>query len=1272
MPNNLLARLPLAMQRARIPIALAGWVIYLGALLLLYFNFGLNANALEVLPVILSAWLLGWRAGLVIGIVSYPLNVLVFWLLGYSRINAMLGWPMFPPIVGMTAIGGIVGWLRELRNMLQRQLAEHARVQETLRASEALLNASQRLSQVGGWEWHVERQRIFWTEETYRIHDLTPGEMVVGSPEHISRSSECYRPEDRPVILAAFQRCAEQGEPYDLELPFTSATGRPLWIRTTARAIREQGRIVKVIGTIMDITERKRTEAALRESEEKYHRLVESAPLGIFQSTAEGQVISVNQMFAQMFGYDSTADTLKNVQNVATDIFADPNRRNELIRLMAENPQLRTFENLYRRKDGSTFIGRLNIAPVQDAEGRLMRAEGIIEDITEHKRVEESLRESENTLRVWLNAIQESAFLVNPDGIILAANTTVAQRMNHTVAEMLGTNIFDLVPPEVARARRRHVDEVIKTGQPAHFEDERFGRIIENSIYPVLDQDGHIRQLAILGTDITERKRMENALKMRESHLTAIIENQPGLVSLKDLQGRFLAVNGAFALACKKNPAEILDKTDLEIWEPDLAKKYRADDLQVIQQKKPLHVEESFMDEQERMRWFETFKTPAFDEHGQVIGTTSFARDITEQRRAENVLQARLRLSEFADSHSLDELLQKALDEAEALTGSRIGFFHFLESDQKTIELQTWSTNTLAKMCTAEGKGQHYNVDMAGVWVDCIHMRQPVVHNDYAGLPATRRKGLPAGHAPVIRELTVPVLRGGLVVAIVGVGNKQAAYDAQDVEAVSQLANLAWEIVLRKRAEEALRVSEDKYRTVADFTYDWEVWRAPDTSYVYISPSCKRITGYRADEFLADPNLMIKIVHPDDRPEFIEHYRAITHERNAQDQHLDFRIVTANGEIRWINHYCTVVHTEDGRWLGRRESNRDITARKLAEESLRKSEEKWRSLVSATPDYIALQDAEGRFQFLNHYAKGFNEKDVIGSSVYQYLSLESVETFRRNFEKALSSWTLQCFEYTGMGDWGEMRTYEQYIIPMRDKNQEITILAISRDISERKQAELELRYAKETLESVNHELNKAFLREQQLAHTDGLTGLKNRTHFFDLAAQEFGVAARYQQPLTVIMFDIDHFKQVNDTYGHQMGDVMLKAISQIASEQMRETDILARYGGEEFVALFPQSDAQQTVVVAERIRQAIGAYVQKSGADSVSVTVSLGIAEILSQGDSLDYLVQRADQALYVAKATGRNKVVIFSPPMQRSNTQKRKKQPHFYTPSDGKNNKRP
>ncbi len=195
--------------------------------------------------------------------------------------------------------------------------------------------------------------------------------------------------------------------------------------------------------------------------------------------------------------------------------------------------------------------------------------------------------------------------------------------------------------------------------------------------------------------------------------------------------------------------------------------------------------------------------SPIHDDAGEITGVVLVFRNVTQEYTARLLTEKRLELVDYSAAHSLHELLTKVLDEAENLTNSRIGFYHFLEPDEQTIALQQWSTLTKNGFCQASSKGLHYPVAQAGVWVDCVRERRPVVHNDYQTL--THKRGLPEGHATVIRELVVPVKREDRIAAILGVGNKPSPYTERDVEVLSFLADVTWGIVQRKQAEERSR-----------------------------------------------------------------------------------------------------------------------------------------------------------------------------------------------------------------------------------------------------------------------------------------------------------------------------------------------------------------------------------------------------------------------------------------------------------------------------------
>ncbi len=312
-------------------------------------------------------------------------------------------------------------------------------------------------------------------------------------------------------------------------------------------------------------------------------------------------------------------------------------------------------------------------------------------------------------------------------------------------------------------------------------------------------------------------------------------------------------------------------------------------------------------------------------------------REIQQRYQSESILQARLRLMQYASSHSLEELLQFTLDKTENLTGSTISFFHFLDPDQKTVQLQAWSTNTRRNMCLAEIEDGHYDIEQAGVWADAIRQRQPTIHNDYAKLPD--RKGLPEGHTLLVRELVVPVLRDKNVMAVFGLGNKSQEYTANDVEIVSIFADFAWDAIQQKRAENALRQSEEKFRTLANWTYDWELWLGPLGEVVYTSPSCEGITGYKAEEFVADPNLLIRIVHPDEQKTYEDHHKLV-HDELAGLSSIEYCIISSDGSEHWIEHLCRPLFSPDNHYLGRRISNREITQRKQAERKVIEQQKK--------------------------------------------------------------------------------------------------------------------------------------------------------------------------------------------------------------------------------------------------------------------------------------------------------------------------------------------
>jgi diguanylate cyclase (GGDEF)-like protein len=185
------------------------------------------------------------------------------------------------------------------------------------------------------------------------------------------------------------------------------------------------------------------------------------------------------------------------------------------------------------------------------------------------------------------------------------------------------------------------------------------------------------------------------------------------------------------------------------------------------------------------------------------------------------------------------------------------------------------------------------------------------------------------------------------------------------------------------------------------------------------------------------------------------------------------------------------------------------------------------------------------------------------------------------------------------------------------------------------------------LEVIALQAGQAVLRAQlfdqteRLATTDGLTGLLNHRAFQARADEALAQARRYGRACAVMLTDVDHFKSVNDTYGHPVGDLVLKGVAQILREKARDTDLVARYGGEEFAVIMPETDGKGALVIAERIREAVQAKVFQSEVGPLQVTISVGIAAVPANGSAKQELIDLADQCLYFAKRNGRNRSVL-------------------------------
>ncbi len=306
---------------------------------------------------------------------------------------------------------------------------------------------------------------------------------------------------------------------------------------------------------------------------------------------------------------------------------------------------------------------------------------------------------------------------------------------------------------------------------------------------------------------------------------------------------------------------------------------------------------------------------------------------------------------------------------------------------------------------------------------------------------------------------------------------------------------------------------------------------------------------------------------------------------------------------------------------------RDITSRRQAEQSLRETERRLRSLFEQSRDAIYIGTLDGKVIDVNQAWL-----DLFGYSREELPSINAIDFYidpdeRRNFVQRIELSGFIMDEVRFKRKDGAEFDCERSIVARRDQHGNVIVVqGVMRDVTQQKRDRAEL---------------------ERLARLDSLTGVLNRHTIVEKLGDWISHSRRYRARLSVVMLDLDHFKQVNDIHGHVAGDQVLANTASLLQRSVRRTDFVGRYGGDEFLVILPCTNSRGAAVAASRIRSTIERASPHAGEDgTLSVTVSLGVAE-WHEGDTVDALLLRADDALYRAKHTGGNRVEVAVWPLQ-------------------------
>ncbi|MBN1933397.1 MAG: PAS domain S-box protein [Anaerolineae bacterium] len=664
---------------------------------------------------------------------------------------------------------------------------------------------------------------------------------------------------------------------------FRHKDGHAVPVEINAALIRDpEGRPMHIQSIVRDISERKRVEHQIRQSEEKFRTFVEQSTDGLALVDEQGTIIEWNYAQAKMTGItrqEAIGKPLWDVQLLMAHPQAlPPGYQDQLKQVILSALETgsalfvgRVQEVKMRRQDGTEIFIQQTPFTIKTDQG--YRIGSISRDVTDHRQIEEALRERERLLQAILAATPIGLAHVQ-NHTLSWANEAMCQILGWTPEEFLHTNVRAIYPDdqEYERAGRDMYAHFVETGS-----GQTEARLLrkDNTVMPcivgirALDPDAPARGHIISITDITERKRTEETVARRAREMAALNQVTYDIVALQDLDLLLRRiVENAVDLTGRPGGGISLHRPDSKclewvvnvgeqlapigfsqcqgdglvgrVWatrqtqivnsyqEWDGRSPHRAD-LSASVIGVPIQYGDEFLGV---LVIADPTRSPFDDQDVEILGQFAAQsaiaiqnvhlyeqaqQEIAERKRVEATLSASLHLFQAMEPLSIPDIIQSGLEEGVRLTASEIGFFHFVNPDQKTIRLQTWSKDTL-KRCTVSEMDTHYLIEQAGVWVDCIHQRRPIIHNDYPSLP--HKKGLPEGHTPLIREMVVPLFEQDNIVAVIGVGNKAQDYTQFDIDQLTLLATNAWNIIQQKRAEAARRESEQLLRLVFESAFD--------------------------------------------------------------------------------------------------------------------------------------------------------------------------------------------------------------------------------------------------------------------------------------------------------------------------------------------------------------------------------------------------------------------------------------------------------------------
>jgi PAS domain S-box-containing protein len=785
-----------------------------------------------------------------------------------------------------------------------------------------------------------------------------------------------------------------------------------------------------------NIRERKRAETAVQETQKRLADIIGFLPDAMLAIDTEGRVIAWNEAIERMTGV-AAADMLGKGDYAYSIPFYGERRPILIDLVLTEEPEIEK-KYLTIQRDGDRITSEIFIPTLHDGRGAYLwgtatllydsagnrtGAIEVIRDITDRKRMEDLLIKRDATLETLLNAPNDTIALLDRQGILIGSNTEGARRLGGTVQEVTGRCAYDLLPPDVAKARKDRIDQVFATGKPAIFEDSRNGMYLHNEVFPVFNPEhSAVDQVAVFARDITAQKKTEQALEESEKKYRFLVDNVRDVLWQATLDLTFTYISPAAETQIGYPPEDLIGTSLFDILTEPSARSMRKRLRERTEEYSRGSRDVSTAFEAEIIKkdgstcWFEVSSNPIFGPDGNLAGFQGISRDINERKQAEEKLlesEDRYRnLVQGVPDYILVHRMGTILYVNAALAGA-LGY-----SPEEMIG------SSIMPFVAPEDHPLAVNMVRKRVEGDSI---PPY------GLTILTRDGY-----RLITEV-----RGALI----------------QFDGSTATLNVLTDITDRTKAEEKLRKSEEKYHRLYDSMMDAYVSVEMGGRITLFNEPFQKIVGYGKEEIYT---LTYNDLTPDKwhtmEADIVKNQ--ILTRGYSEIYEKEYR--RKDGTVIPVELRTFLLKDDAGNPQGMSAIVRDITERKRGEEKLRESEERYRALLNGAGIGVGYWSTDGTLLLLNEISlkrlKG-TEKDFIGKAMRELFAEEADMYLDRIRKASLSPHPMEYEDYISLPI-GKGWYLSVYTRITRPDGSVMGIQVLSMDITERKRDE-EIRNAYE-------------------------------------------------------------------------------------------------------------------------------------------------------------------------------------------------------------------